>query len=557
MLRKRLNLVASFGIVAFVSATSAASAQTSPNLGNASTYSILAGTQVTNTGVTTISGDVGISPGAGGGAPDFNHPGFGTVVLGGTMHDADVPAANAVASAFPPTAGNAYDALSAQGCTTTYDPAVFKELAGANLVPGVYCAASGFHLTNGVLTLTGTASDTWVFKSGSDLIITGGAASRIVSPSCNVWWRIVSSATFDANSSLVGNILADTSVTFAANASLAGRAFARTANVTLSSNQITSCVAPGGGSAPGPTPIPSPRPNACATTSPDLFPVKRHTGLFVVGTNATYTLSVFNNGTTPTVPTTVTDRLPTGLTFVSATGPNWSCAASGQVVTCTTSAAVPGNIALTVTPLASAVPGVINTAVVTGGGDCDVTNNSTSDVTLVAAAPIGTPAPVVCATTAPDLFITKTHTDVFVAGANASYSIMLSNRGLASSGPITVIDTLPPGLTYVSTTAVGWTCAAVGQVVTCTTTASVPAGSAFANNITLTVRAGTDAVPSVTNSAAVAGGNDCDLTNNVTADITPVSLPVPVPTLSEWAFIVLALLLAAAGIVSMRRRPTA
>src|ERR1043166_1415283 len=67
-------------------------AATSPTLGTAASYSILAGSQVTNTGATTIVGDVGISPGIG--APP-HYTGFGTVTLGGSIHDADGAAATA------------------------------------------------------------------------------------------------------------------------------------------------------------------------------------------------------------------------------------------------------------------------------------------------------------------------------------------------------------------------------------------------------------------------------------------------------------------------------
>jgi hypothetical protein len=65
MTRKHLDLVASFGLVAFLCAPSRASAQTSPSLGNANTYSVLAGSPVTNTGATGIDGNAGISPGTG------------------------------------------------------------------------------------------------------------------------------------------------------------------------------------------------------------------------------------------------------------------------------------------------------------------------------------------------------------------------------------------------------------------------------------------------------------------------------------------------------------
>ena len=205
-------------------------AATPPTLGNAGSFAVLAGSEVTNTGLTTIAGDVGISPGIGS-FPHYHDNGTVTFI-GGAVHDADVTAQNAQADK-----NAAFGALD-QTCDFPF--AGTKELAGLTLVPGVYCASS-FHLTNGTLTLSGTASDTWIFKSGSDLIITGGAAARVVSPSCSVWWRVVSTATFDAGSSLTGNILADTSITLAAGASLNGKALARTAEVTLSSNTITAC----------------------------------------------------------------------------------------------------------------------------------------------------------------------------------------------------------------------------------------------------------------------------------------------------------------------------
>ena len=215
----------------FLSA-SAAPLATAPDLGAAASYSVLAGSGVTNTGPTHVSGNVGVATGTS--ITGFNPP--GTVGPPGTIHSNDSSANNAQAAK-----NLAYVALAAQGCNTDYI-GVFKELAGETLVPGVYCASS-FHLTSGTLTLNGNASDVWIFKSASDLIITGGSFAKVVFTGggvpCNVWWRVVSTATFDANSSLVGNILADTSITLASGASLDGRALARTAEVTLSSNNIS------------------------------------------------------------------------------------------------------------------------------------------------------------------------------------------------------------------------------------------------------------------------------------------------------------------------------
>ena len=139
-----------------------------------------------------------------------------------------------------------------------------------------------------------------------------------------------------------------------------------------------------------------------------------------------------------------------------------------------------------------------------------------------------------------------------MTGANATYSIAIGNNGVTSVGPITVTDTLPATLTFVSAGGVGWSCAAAGQVVTCTSPAAIP------GSITLIVRPDADAVPAVTNNALVSGGGDCDVTNNATADVAVVTpaagSPVPVPTLSEWAMMMLAVALAVAGALALRRR---
>lgn len=56
---------------------------------------------------------------------------------------------------------------------------------------------------------------------------------------CNVWWRVVSSATLGTNTSLIGNVLALTSITLQTNAALQGRALAQTGLVALDANVIT------------------------------------------------------------------------------------------------------------------------------------------------------------------------------------------------------------------------------------------------------------------------------------------------------------------------------
>ncbi len=127
-----------------------------------------------------------------------------------------------------------------------------------------------------------------------------------------------------------------------------------------------------------------------------------------------------------------------------------------------------------------------------------------------------------------DLQITKTATSGFQYDQNSSktatYSLSVKNNGPQSaSGPITVTDTIPTGLTYVSASGSGWSCSIAGSVVTCTNAGPVANGVTMPA-VTLTVTVGSSAVPSVTNSASVssttfdqtASNNSNSITTNVT-----------------------------------------
>ena len=193
---------------------------TAPTLGDVASYSVLGGTTVTNTGPTTVQGDLGVSPGSG-------VTGFPPGIVGppGTIHITDVHAAAAQAANTA-----AYGQLD-QPCDVDYGGV--KELSGLSLEPGVYCATA--FILSGTLTLTG--SGVWIFKSASTLTLMQGA-SVIGGDPCNTWWRVGSSATLGVNSSLIGNVLALTSIALQTGATLNGRALAQTGAVTLDSNII-------------------------------------------------------------------------------------------------------------------------------------------------------------------------------------------------------------------------------------------------------------------------------------------------------------------------------
>ncbi len=241
MLRKRsiARLVALTIIVSLAALPSAAApTATSPPLNTADSFVVLAGTAITDIPTSAITGDVGLSPGAG-----SNYAGLTAAEVTGTIYavDASGPAGSVVNPALLTTAKTdlvaAYGALAGQGCDTTYGGV--QDLVGLTLVPGVYCA-DAFELS-GTLTLNGANTDVWVFKSASTLI-TSGTANVVLSTGgvpCDVWWQVGSSATLGTNTSLAGNILALTSISLATGANLDGRALAQNAAVTMDSNTIT------------------------------------------------------------------------------------------------------------------------------------------------------------------------------------------------------------------------------------------------------------------------------------------------------------------------------
>ena len=134
-------------------------------------------------------------------------------------------------------------------------------------------------------------------------------------------------------------------------------------------------------------------------------------------------------------------------------------------------------------------------------------------------------AQVVSATSDPavDLAVTKTHSGSFVSGGTGTYTITVSNlAGMErEDNAVTVTDTLPAGLTYnAATTGTGWTCGAVGQVVTCTHPATLNPGTSFPP-ISLVVNVAEAAAASVNNTVTVSTPSfDLNAANNTATDAT-------------------------------------
>ncbi len=115
------------------------------------------------------------------------------------------------------------------------------------------------------------------------------------------------------------------------------------------------------------------------------------------------------------------------------------------------------------------------------------------------------------ATAFPDFTIAETHSGSFSPGSTGTFTITISNAGAGlSSGEVLVSDTLPPSLTLVSVTAIGWAC--TGMVI-CTRQDSLAPGAAYPA-ITLTVNVGAGVAGTFTNAVSVSGGGETNLAND-------------------------------------------
>jgi uncharacterized repeat protein (TIGR01451 family) len=130
-------------------------------------------------------------------------------------------------------------------------------------------------------------------------------------------------------------------------------------------------------------------PTIVRSPRPDLAIAKTHEGNFTVGQVGTWTISVSNTSAEPADgPTTVVDTLPAGLSYFSAAGPGWSCGHSGQTVTCTYAAQIPGlaaapDLTVQAMPAQSAVGVPTNVATVQNAQDTKAGDNIARDPTVV------------------------------------------------------------------------------------------------------------------------------------------------------------------------------
>ena len=205
-------------------------------LGNASPFAVLAGSTITNIGPTSITGDIGVSPGNA-------IVGFPPGVVVGTIHAGD-----GVALAAQTDLVTAYNTAASAPSTANLTGIDLGFFNAANpLPPGVYTFDSSAGLT-GNLTLDagGDPTAVWIFQIGSTLTTASGSSVTFLDGlGCpgRVYWQVGSSATLGTTTDFIGNIFALTSITLTTGATINGRALARNGAVTLDSNIISNAVA--------------------------------------------------------------------------------------------------------------------------------------------------------------------------------------------------------------------------------------------------------------------------------------------------------------------------
>ena len=203
-------------------------------------FAVLGASTVTNTGATTLTGNLGVW--SSGGANAIT--GQSTITINGdpalTTGSVFVHAGDALAQSAQGQLTTAITNLGLMGTGTTL---VNVDLTGLTLVPGVYTVPAGASNLTGTLTLDGggNANAAWVFQMESTLITSPGSIVNVINTGsgAGVFWNVGSSATIDTTTSFQGNILALTSITLNTGATIGcGRALANTGAVTMDTNTI-------------------------------------------------------------------------------------------------------------------------------------------------------------------------------------------------------------------------------------------------------------------------------------------------------------------------------
>ncbi|HLF20763.1 MAG TPA: ice-binding family protein [Bacteroidota bacterium] len=223
--------------------------QSSPavvNLGTAGDFVILAKTGVSTTGTTAITGDIGISPAA----ASFV-TGFGLIMdASNTFSTSSMVTGKIYAANYtPPTPTKMTTAVSdmqtaytdAAGRTSpNYTELYSGDVTGKTLTRGLYKWGTGVLISAGGVTISGSATDVWIFQIAQNLTVSNGAIVTLSggAQASNIFWQVAGQVTLGTTAAMKGIILSQTQIAMSTGATLNGRALAQSA-VTTDANTIT------------------------------------------------------------------------------------------------------------------------------------------------------------------------------------------------------------------------------------------------------------------------------------------------------------------------------
>jgi hypothetical protein len=233
------NLMIGLTVAATCSHPDPAEAQAAINIGSAARFAVLAATEVTDIPTSAMTGDVGLSPAAMSYITGLTSP---QVV--GSIYAASEGGATAImltkAHGDLTTAYNTAAGLTPVPTGPFLNPGG-GNMGGLNLPPGLYKFTSGASISGSALTLTGNATNVWIFQIASTLTVDNGMQVTLAggAQAANIFWQVSTSAALGTTTIFEGTIMAHDSITFDTGATLNGRALAETAAVTLASTTIT------------------------------------------------------------------------------------------------------------------------------------------------------------------------------------------------------------------------------------------------------------------------------------------------------------------------------
>ncbi|HCY40352.1 MAG TPA: hypothetical protein DHV48_03215 [Prolixibacteraceae bacterium] len=220
------------------------------NLNTAGDFSILTKSGISSTGITSVQGDIGVSPAAAAAIT-----GFGLIMdtNGQTSHTTiatHVTGKVYAADYAPPTPSKLTVAvLDMETAYTTANnlvtPAPVLEqgagnLSGLTLAPGLYKWSTGVLISsNSSVTLSGGANDTWVFQIAQDLTLLTGAKVNLIggAQAKNITWVVAGQAVLGSQTELYGTIMSKTLISLNTGSKVTGRLLAQTA-VTLNASTV-------------------------------------------------------------------------------------------------------------------------------------------------------------------------------------------------------------------------------------------------------------------------------------------------------------------------------